>query len=95
MIFAALLHSVNGYEKNSALYCDVPVFESYVVGMHNIIIGSFKDRLLQRFLFHAGWMYQRSSGLGADDKIAASNKQGSSVVETGLFQEISGRNQDH
>ena len=77
------------------LYRDVPFFETHVVGMHNIIIGSFKDRLLQRCLFHAGWMYQRSSELGADDKIAARKKQGSSVVETGLFQEISGRNQDH
>ncbi|XP_015768067.1 PREDICTED: uncharacterized protein LOC107346765 [Acropora digitifera] len=39
-----------------------------------------------------GWMYKRSSELGADDKIDARNKQGNCVVETGRFQDISGRN---
>ena len=37
-------------------------------------------------------MYKRSSELGADDKIDARNKQGNCVVETGRFQDISGRN---
>ena len=46
-------------------------------------------------VFHAGCMYKRSSELGADDKIDARNKQGSRVVETGLFQDVSGRNPDH
>ena len=62
--------------------------------MHDIIFGSFEGNLLQKCLFHAGWMYKRSSELGADGKIDARNKQGTSVVETGRFQEISGRNLD-
>ena len=52
-------------------------------------------KLLQKCLFHAGWMYKRSSELGADGKIDARNKQGRSVVETGRFAEISGRNPEH
>ena len=62
--------------------------------MHDIIFGSFEGKLLQKCLFHAGWMYKRSSELGVDGKIDVRNKQGSSVVETGRFQEISGRNLD-
>ena len=62
--------------------------------MHDIIFDSFEGKVLQKCLFHAGWMYKRSSELGADGKIDARNKQESSVVETGRFQEISGRNID-
>ena len=62
--------------------------------MLDIILDSFEGKVLQKCLFHAGWMYKRSSELGADFKIDARNKQGSSVVETGQFQEISGRNLD-
>ena len=62
--------------------------------MYDIIFGSFEDKLWQKCLFHAGWMYKRSSELGADFEIDARNKQGSSVVETGRVQEISGQNLD-
>ena len=73
-------------------YRDVPVFQLHLFCMHDIILDSFEGKLLQKCLFHAGWMCKRSSELGADDKIDARSKQGSSVVDTGLFQEISGRN---
>ena len=92
MISAALLHSVNGLKKNFLVYRGVPVFQLHIFDMHDIIFGSFEDKLLQKCLFHAGWMHKRSSELGADDKIDARNKQGSCVVATGQFQEISGRN---
>ena len=68
------------------------VFQGHIFDMHDIIFGSFEGKLLQKCLFHAGSMYKRSSELGADDKIDARNKQGSCVVETGQFQEISGQN---
>ena len=73
-------------------YRDVPVVQLHLFGMHDIILDSFEGKVLQKCLFHAGWMYKRSSELGADGKIDARNKQGSSVVETGRFQEISGQN---
>ena len=92
MISAALLHSVNGLKKNFLVYRGVPIFKFHISDMHDIIFGSFEDKLLQKCLFHSGWMYKRSSELGADDKIDARKKQGSSVVGTVQFQEISGRN---
>ena len=73
----------------------MPVFQLHVLDMHDIIFGTFEDNLLQKCLFHAGWMCKRSSELGADDKIDVRNKQGSSVVETGLVQDVSGRNPNH
>ena len=85
VISAALLHSVNGLKKNFLVYRDVPVFQLHLFGMHDIIFGSFEDKLLQKCLFHAGGMYKRSSELGADFNIDARNKQGSSVVGTDLF----------
>ena len=67
-------------------------FFRYIYSAYMILFGSFEGKLLQNCLLHAGWMYKRSSELGADNKIDARNKQGSSVAETGLFQDISGRN---
>ena len=45
-----------------------------------LFFGSFEGKLLQKCLFHAGWMCKRSSELGADGKIDARNKQGNRSV---------------
>ena len=54
MISAALLHSINGLNKNVLVYRDVPVFQLHIFDMHDIICGLFESKLLEKCLFHAG-----------------------------------------
>ena len=63
--------------------------------MHDIIFCFRKQAVTKVFVPRQAGCIREGSELGADDKIDARNKQGSSVVETDRFQEISGRNPDH